>query len=107
MSRTAGPVHAALLHRDRQGANRIVPSSVLRPDVQERLRAALGLSPREFRIALCMMDGLSEAGTASCLGCSPHTVNSHLRRIHRKLGVTSRVGIVAQLFVAFAEMECR
>lgn len=79
------------------------PSSILSADIREDIRTALGLSPREFRIALCLMDGLTLKATAGRIGCSPHTVDSHLRRIFGKLGVSNRASVVARLFVAFAE----
>lgn len=105
MGRTAGPERATV--HDPLDTERTAPSSVLRSDVRDGLRTTLGLSHREFSIALYGMDGLTVAGTARSLACSPHTVNSHLRRIYRKLGVANRVGVVARLLVAYAELERR
>jgi DNA-binding CsgD family transcriptional regulator len=82
-----------------------LPSSILSADIREELRRALDLSPREFRIVLCLMDGFTRQATAGHLGCSPHTVDSHLRRIFWKLGVSNRASVLARLFVAFAEQE--
>lgn len=95
MSRRDGQAAGDALHH--------TPSSVLEPVAQEELRRLLRLSPREFRIALCLMDGLPRKAIARRLGCSPHTVDSHMRRIFRKLGVRNRAGVVGRLFVAYAE----
>lgn len=80
------------------------PSSVLSPELRPRLQEALGLSPREFEIALAIMDGFTGHEIAESLGSSPHTVASHVRRIFRKLGVNNRASIVARVLVAFANL---
>ena len=66
-----------------------------------RLRARLGLSPREYQIVLGALDGLGHLELSEALGCSVHTIDSHLRRIYRKLDVNSAAGLVSSLFVAF------
>ena len=49
-----------------------------------------GLSEREFAVFLHLAEGLSAGDIATRLHISPNTVNTHLYRIKRKLGVTSR-----------------
>ncbi|GAB6043116.1 response regulator [Endothiovibrio diazotrophicus] len=49
-----------------------------------------GLSEREFAVFLQLAEGLSANEIAVRLHISPNTVNTHLYRIKRKLGVTSR-----------------
>ena len=48
------------------------------------------LSEREFSVFLQLAEGLSANDIAERLHISPNTVNTHLYRIKRKLGVTSR-----------------
>ena len=48
------------------------------------------LSEREVEVLRLVAAGLTSAEVAERLYLSPNTVNAHLRRIYRKLGVTSR-----------------
>lgn len=81
------------------------PSSVLRPDRRIQLRRALGLSPREFEIVLHFMDGHTQSQIADRVGCSPHTIDSHVRRIFAKLGVSNRAGAVGRVFSEYLARE--
>lgn len=80
-------------------------SGTIGPEIRERLRSGVGLSPREFAIVLLMIDGHSDAAMAHQLGCSKHTVSSHVRRIYQKLGVRSRAGVVARLLLPFSKID--
>jgi DNA-binding CsgD family transcriptional regulator len=64
---------------------------------QCRSAAALGLSPREYQIALKVAMGLVTKEIASQLNCSAYTVTTHLRRVYAKLGVDTRGAMVARL----------
>jgi DNA-binding CsgD family transcriptional regulator/signal-transduction protein with cAMP-binding, CBS, and nucleotidyltransferase domain len=55
------------------------------------------LTPAEQRVVLLLADGLSNAEIAGRLFLSPHTVGSHLKHAYRKLGVDSRVELVARI----------
>jgi DNA-binding CsgD family transcriptional regulator len=55
--------------------------------LEKRLRARFGLTPGEIRVAVVLADGLSYAEIAERLGISPHTVHTHIKEIHQKLGV--------------------
>lgn len=57
-----------------------------RPEHQE-------LTPSERRIATMVADGLSNKQVASTLYLSPKTVEFHLSRIYRKLGVANRTAL--------------
>jgi DNA-binding CsgD family transcriptional regulator len=58
---------------------------------------ATGLSPRELEIARMVAQGHPSKRIANTLQISSFTVNSHLRRIFTKLGVTNRAAMVARL----------
>jgi len=65
------------------------------------LALSLGLTERELQIVQgVFMDG-TESAIARQLGISTHTVHSHLDRIHRKLGVTSRASLVVRVFAEY------
>ncbi|MFD1372009.1 helix-turn-helix domain-containing protein [Actinoplanes sichuanensis] len=53
------------------------------------------LSPREREIADLVGQALTNRQIARRTGISPHTVNFHLRQIFQKLGLVSRVELVA------------
>jgi DNA-binding CsgD family transcriptional regulator len=55
------------------------------------------LSPREREIALMAADGLHRRVIAERLVISTRTVDSHLQRIYRKLGVSNRSGLAEAL----------
>jgi DNA-binding CsgD family transcriptional regulator len=58
-------------------------------DVSDRLRKRFGLTPAEIRVALVLADGFSYAEIARRLSISRHTVHTHIKEIHQKLGVPS------------------
>lgn len=55
------------------------------------------LTPQELRIALAVAEGLSNNEIASTVFLSVKTVETHLTRIYRKLGVRSRGGVAKAL----------
>lgn len=55
-----------------------------------------GLSAREREVLHWMVKGKSNGVIADILGCSPHTVDTHARRIFRKLGVADRISAAVQ-----------
>ncbi len=68
---------------------------------KQDLQSTMALTPREFEVALCVLDGMSNQRAAVALGMSRHTFDSHMRRIFDKLGVRNRASVVSQLFVTF------
>jgi DNA-binding CsgD family transcriptional regulator len=59
----------------------------------ERAGAQESLTPQEARVALAASDGLTNAEIATTLFLSVKTVEFHLGRVYRKLGVRSRGGL--------------
>jgi DNA-binding CsgD family transcriptional regulator len=55
------------------------------------------LTPREREIAVMVGTGATTFSIARQLGISTHTVDAHLTRIYRKLGVPSRTGLAAMV----------
>jgi DNA-binding CsgD family transcriptional regulator len=66
----------------------------------ERLRPAAdtreSLTPREMQVALAVAEGASNSEVAAALYLTPKTVEYHLTRVYRKLGLRSRAELVRQ-----------
>jgi DNA-binding CsgD family transcriptional regulator len=73
---------------------------LLAPAAWEELGEMLQLSPREMQIAQCVFDDQKEQCIAFELGISPHTVNSYLQRMYRKMGISSRTQLVLSVLAA-------
>jgi len=74
-----------ILHRNRS----IVPH-----DAWKVIAKALSISDRELQIIQGIFDDQKEFAIADELSISMHTVHTHLERLYRKLGVSSRVELV-------------
>jgi ATP/maltotriose-dependent transcriptional regulator MalT len=74
-----------VLHRDRF----ILPS-----DAWKTIAQSLHISNRELQIIQGIFDDRKEFAIADELKISVHTVHTHLERLYRKLGVSSRVTLV-------------
>lgn len=91
----------------------ILPRFSLRPadpipvseETWQSLGRSLSLSDRELQVVQSLFRNDAETGIAADLGISPHTVHSHIDRIHKKLGVTSRVALVVEVFRAYLHLE--
>ncbi len=56
-----------------------------------------GLTWREMEICCLIHDGLGKDEIGGRLCISPHTVRTHLKKVHKKLGVNTRTQLVAYL----------
>jgi DNA-binding CsgD family transcriptional regulator len=65
--------------------------------ISGRRPAATDLTATETRLAALAADGLSNKQIAATLHMSVHTVEAHLTRIYRKLGIRSRAAIAKRL----------
>ena len=74
-----------VLHRDR---------SILPYDAWKTTAQSLCISDRELQIIQGIFDDQKELTIAQDLTISAHTVHTHLGRLYRKLGVSSRAGLV-------------
>jgi predicted ATPase/DNA-binding CsgD family transcriptional regulator len=79
----AAQSQAAMPRASLAGPPSVLParSSALYPD---------GLTAREVEVLRLVAQGLTDAQVAEKLVISPHTVNSHLKAIYGKIGVSSR-----------------
>ncbi len=57
-----------------------------------------GLTPTERTVALLVAEGLTNGAVARRLYISPHTVNTHLRHIFAKLGLSNRVALATVVY---------
>ena len=52
------------------------------------------LTPQELKVALVIADGASNQEAAAALFLSPKTIEAHLGRVYRKLGIRSRSELI-------------
>jgi DNA-binding NarL/FixJ family response regulator len=57
-----------------------------------------GLSQRERNVLSCLEKGFSNKEIALTLGISPRTVQKHLQRVFRFLGVASRAEAIVAVY---------
>ena len=74
-----------ILRRDR---------SILSSNAWRRIANSLRISDRELQIVQGIFDDQKESAIADDLMISVHTVHTHLERLYRKLGVSTRVGLI-------------
>jgi CRP-like cAMP-binding protein len=67
------------------------------PDDEASSARLAELTPAERRVAALVAEGLSNAAIAEELYVSRHTVDSHLKHIFVKLGITSRVTLATMV----------
>ena len=63
--------------------------------IQARLSKVFGLTLREAEVLTWIANGKANRDIGSILDLSPRTINKHLERIHRKLGVENRTAAAA------------
>lgn len=69
------------------------------------LAQRLQLSAREVQILRGLLNDKSESQIARGLKISNHTVHTHLKRLYRKLRVTSRCAAVSRIFHEYLTFE--
>jgi DNA-binding NarL/FixJ family response regulator len=66
-------------------------------DAWRQIANSLHISDRELQIIQEIFDDRKESAIADDLTISVHTVHTHLERLYRKLGVSTRVGLVVYI----------
>ena len=79
------------------GATPAEPDLLLLEERQEASTRRLGLSAREAEIMERLAKGMTDAEIAEALVVSTRTVQAHLQRIDRKLGVSHRTAALARI----------
>lgn len=79
-------------------------SAILCDHAWSAIAASLGLSKRQVQIVRVLFDDATEPAMAETLGISSHTVHTHLERVHKKLGVHSRVELVVLVLDEFLRL---
>ncbi len=88
--------------RVRDVDNYITAAHVLVP---EEATSAVRLTPKELDVLRLIASGRRNDEIAMLLSSSPNTVESHARRLYRKLGVRSRV--YGELLLQYADVPAR
>ena len=75
--------------------------AIFSDEAWRHLADELQLSGRESQIVRGVFDDQTEPAIAAHLGISSHTVHTHLDRLYRKLGVSSRVALVLRVVAEY------
>jgi len=68
--------------------------------IQNRLSTVFGLTAREAEVLTWIANGKANRDIGAILDLSPRTINKHLERIHKKLGVENRTAAAAMALSA-------
>jgi DNA-binding CsgD family transcriptional regulator len=67
---------------------------------EERVTRLSALTRRQLEVLECLAEGASAKTAARVLGIKPSTACDYLKRIHRKLGVSSRGELLRLYFMS-------
>jgi DNA-binding CsgD family transcriptional regulator len=76
-------------------------SSLISPAAWTRVGDVLRLSPREMQIVQRIFEDEKEETIAFHLSISPHTVNTYVQRLYRKLSVFSRPQLILTVIAEY------
>ena len=68
------------------------------PDEWAQIALALHLSPQQANVVALVLQCHSDKEMAIDLGVSEDTINTHLRSIYARLGISGRVALVLRVF---------
>jgi len=80
---------------------------LLSPEEWTEVAASLQLTPREWEVAVVLFEGKTRESIARHLGLATRTVRQYLERLHLKLDVSDRVGLVLQIIRVRDELAVR
>ena len=78
--------------------------SILTYDAWKTIAQSHHISNRELQIIQGIFDDRKETAIAEELKISMHTVHTHLERLYRKLGVSSRVALVLYILAEYLSL---
>lgn len=76
-------------------------SGMLSDQAWAEIARSLELSGRELQIVRGLFDDRIEYAIAADLGISPHTVHTHIERLHHKLAVPDRAQLLIRVIKEF------
>ena len=85
----------------RRASTRVGGSAVFSNRAWQEIARSLKLSRRELQIIRAVFDFQKEYSIAANLGISPHTVHTHVERLHRKLGIADRPQLLIHILKRF------
>ena len=88
-------------------AGKMPGSALLSGEAWAAVTHSLGLTEHQIAIIQAVFDDAKESTIAADLGISPHTVHTHLDRLHRKLGVHDRVELVLRVVTEYLSLTSR
>ena len=83
------------------------PEVVLTDREWQAISETLHLCARQLQIVQLVLDGRKEAEIAEALSLSTHTVHDYLMRLHGKLNVHDRCGVIVRVFAAYISLQQR
>ena len=95
----------AILTSSPQSTAKVLGPLVFPDSTWRALARQLKLSDRESQILQAVFDDEKESVIAANLGISSHTVHTHLERLYRKLGVSSRVSLLRRVFFEYLRLR--
>jgi DNA-binding CsgD family transcriptional regulator len=90
VDRGAGLLHGQSTYTRREGGALITVLELQGDRAEISQETLMALTPREREVALLVIDGRSDREISQRLYLSRHTVSQYVKRIYRKLDVTSR-----------------
>jgi RNA polymerase sigma factor (sigma-70 family) len=92
-----GLLHGQSSYTPREDGALITVLELQRDESEIPEQTLMALTPREREVALLVIDGRSDREISERLYLSRHTVSQYVKRIYRKLDVTSRVALTRLL----------
>jgi DNA-binding CsgD family transcriptional regulator len=82
----------------------VAAADVFSKKAWEAIAVSLELSGRELEIVRSVFEDRTEYAIATDLHISPHTVHTHVERLHHKLRVANRVQLVLRILDKFHDL---
>ena len=97
MSNTKSYLPAEAKPARKRAQLRVPGPAIFSTPAWEEIARSLNLSKRELQIVHAVFDDQTEFSIAAELGISPHTVHTHVERLHHKLAVKDRGQLILRV----------